>query len=175
MAINIPERIQWAVGVLQVRPADRILEVGCGSGAAVSLVCDQLESGHVTAIDRSEKMVRLAREQNRQNVEARKAAIHCADLLTAGLEANGFTKVFLFNLNIFWMDPVAELDEIRRLLAANGSFYIFHNPPPGSELEEYAEAIEKNLIRHGFSAEAPVYNEAVSSLGIRSTPIPNRQ
>ena len=171
MVFTIPQRIEWAVRLLKVTPADRILEVGCGNGLAVLLICDGLENGHVTAIDRSEKMVRLAHERNRHNVEAGKATILCADLLTAGLEANEFTKIFLFNLNVFWMDPIAELKEIRRLLAPHGPFYIFHNPPPGSELTEYAGAIEKNLEKNGFCVEAPIYNEAVSSLCIKSTPI----
>ena len=39
MAGKASERFVWAVDTLEVRPADRLLEGGCGPGVAVSLVC----------------------------------------------------------------------------------------------------------------------------------------
>src|ERR671935_177066 len=65
MAGKASERFVWAVDTLEVRPADRLLEVGCGHGVAVSLVCERLTTGTITAIDRSPKMIEMATRRSR--------------------------------------------------------------------------------------------------------------
>ena len=37
MAKETPERLIWAVDLLAVEPADRLLEIGCGPGVAVAV------------------------------------------------------------------------------------------------------------------------------------------
>jgi Methyltransferase domain len=65
VAEKASDRIAWAVEILDVGPDDRILEVGCGHGVAVSLVCEHLDRGRITAVDRSPKMIEMARTRNR--------------------------------------------------------------------------------------------------------------
>ena len=60
MASTPSERFVWAVDILALDPTDRVLEVGCGHGVAVSLVCERLTSGRITAIDRSKPRVGIA-------------------------------------------------------------------------------------------------------------------
>jgi cyclopropane fatty-acyl-phospholipid synthase-like methyltransferase len=70
---RVPDRIRWAVELLAVESDDRLLEIGCGSGAAVDLLAARLARGHITAIDRSAAQLRLARTRNRRHVAAGKA------------------------------------------------------------------------------------------------------
>ncbi|MEK8108935.1 methyltransferase domain-containing protein [Micromonospora sp. M12] len=53
-------RQRWAVETMAVAPDDQVLEIGCGRGAAVSLVADQLTTGRIVAIDRAATMVKMA-------------------------------------------------------------------------------------------------------------------
>src|SRR5262245_3716898 len=73
MASKPSERFVWAVDTLALEPADRVLEVGCGHGVAVSLVCERLTSGRITAIDRSPKMIEMATRRNRRHIAAGRA------------------------------------------------------------------------------------------------------
>jgi trans-aconitate methyltransferase len=57
---NLSNRLLWAVEALGVPLAIRILNVGCGHGVAVSLVCERLDCRRIMAIDRSPKMIAMA-------------------------------------------------------------------------------------------------------------------
>lgn len=161
----------WAVGILDVRPDDSILEIGCGRGHAVPLICDKLATGHLTAIDRSEKMAAAARRANAAYLGSGRVSLLQNDLLDRALPEHHFDRVFLYNINAFWMDPVAELDEIRRLLRPAGIFFLFHQPPPGLEVDEYIDAFTANLVSSGFRPGRTVINASpeVRSLCIVSS------
>ena len=47
---TIPPRIRWAVELMDVQPADQVLEIGCGPGAGAELICARLETGRLFAI-----------------------------------------------------------------------------------------------------------------------------
>src|SRR5436309_7771718 len=86
------ERFVWAVDTLEVRPADRLLEVGCGHGVAVSLVCERLTTGTITAIDRSPKMIEMATRRNREHVDAGRAVLEAVALEDADLGDRRFDR-----------------------------------------------------------------------------------
>src|SRR5215203_5543545 len=125
MAGKASERFVWAVNTLQVRPADRLLEVGCGHGVAVSLVCERLTTGTITAIDRSPKMIEMATRRNREHVEAGRAVLEAVALEDADLGERSFDKVFAFNCAPFWLQPEVALGAVRKHLTRDGDAYIF--------------------------------------------------
>src|SRR3954470_13540484 len=98
MASKASERLWWAGDTLALAPADRVLEIGCGHGVAVSLVCERLTSGRITAIDRSEKMIEMAAQRNRAHVAGGRAVVKTAALEEADFEGERFDKVFAFNV-----------------------------------------------------------------------------
>lgn len=119
------ERLVWAVETLAPGPADRLLEVGCGHGVAVSLVCERLTTGRITAIDRSPKMIEMAARRNREHVAAGRAVLRTAALEEADLGDERFDKVFAFNVAPFWLQPKEALGIVGRHLAPGGAIYVF--------------------------------------------------
>jgi ubiquinone/menaquinone biosynthesis C-methylase UbiE len=92
MATKASERLAWAVDVLAVKPADRLLEVGRGHGVAVSLVGERLDRGRITAVDRSPKMVETARK--RDQAHADKVRFVTSSVEQADLEDEVYDKAF---------------------------------------------------------------------------------
>lgn len=113
MTRTIPERVRWAVATLDVDPADRILELGSGPGAAISLVCERLDGGTITAIDRSPVQVARALERNREHVAAGKASVRIEELERLSVGDDRFDKIFAIDVNHFWVHPAhQELDAL---------------------------------------------------------------
>lgn len=148
---KIPPRLTWAVEQLELHPNDRVLEIGCGPGIAASLVCERLEGGHLTAIDRSPSAIAAARQRNSECIKAGKATFLAASLNTAGLRPAAFHRAYAINVNIFWLDPVAELAMIRRVLRPDGLLLLVYHPPAASKILRITSSCSRFLRESGFS------------------------
>ncbi|MGK5559044.1 SAM-dependent methyltransferase [Actinomadura kijaniata] len=153
MAVTpVPERLRWAVETLRVAPDDRLLEIGCGSGVAVDLVCRRLDRGHILAVDRSETAIARAGRRNAAHVAAGRATLRAATPDRLDLPPGPrFDKVFAVNVNLFWTrSPRPELDLIRTWLKPSGALYLFYEPPDASRRAELAARVGAALADHGL-------------------------
>jgi SAM-dependent methyltransferase len=155
MASKASERFVWAVDILEVRSADRLLEVGCGHGVAVSLICEKLTTGRITAIDRSPAMIAMATRRNREHVDVGRAVLEAVSLEEAKLGDQRFDKVFAFNVAPFWLRPQAAFGAVHRHLARDGAVYLFwdarHAAPGGAR--ELSEEVGEKVRLGGFSVD----------------------
>lgn len=62
MPTGLSARLAAVVDALPLAPGMRVLEIGCGPGAAARAVAARVDPGHVLATDRSATAVRQARE-----------------------------------------------------------------------------------------------------------------
>lgn len=84
--LSVSTRITGIVNALPLRPGLRVLEIGCGPGAAAREVAARIGAGHVLAIDRSAKAVAQARFGLRAEIEAGLVSVRQADAETFELE-----------------------------------------------------------------------------------------
>jgi ubiquinone/menaquinone biosynthesis C-methylase UbiE len=127
----VSDRIQSIVEQLGVRPEDRVLEVGCGHGVAATLVCERLEDGRLTAIDRSPKMIAAAAKRNAAFVEAGKAEFLLADLENLDLGDRRFDLVFAVRVASFDREPERAKELVEPWLAPGGRVFSFFDRPGG--------------------------------------------
>jgi cyclopropane fatty-acyl-phospholipid synthase-like methyltransferase len=146
----------WAVGCLDVQPGDRLLELGCGHGVAVSLVCERLGDGpgHVVAVDRSATMTDATRRRNAGHVAAGRAIVLTATLDEADLGDARFDKVFGVHFPpLLRGDGARELAAVRSHLAPQGRLYVLAQPFTADQARPSADAIVARLGEHGFAVD----------------------
>lgn len=152
----MPERLRWAVSLLDVQPTDQILEIGCGTGVAVLLIAERLDGGLVTAIDRSAKAIVAARRQNAEHISAGRALLLHADLGDLGdlgdrLDQR-YDKIFAVNVNVFWArSAIIELQVIKQLMHRDGTLRLYYETPPGTDASRIAHSVEVVLADEGFT------------------------
>jgi ubiquinone/menaquinone biosynthesis C-methylase UbiE len=123
------DRLRSIVERLDIQPDDRVLEIGCGHGIAATLVCDRLDSGKLTAVDRSPKMIEAAALRNAAYVEVGKAEFLVASLEDLDLGDRRFDKVFAVRVGLFNRDPGRARGLAERWLAPGGEVFAFFDPP----------------------------------------------
>jgi ubiquinone/menaquinone biosynthesis C-methylase UbiE len=129
----VSKRLRSVVEQLNLRPDDRVLEIGCGHGVAATLVCERLGSGHLTAVDRSVKMIQAATRRNAAHVEAGRAEFLVASLEDLDLRDRRFDKIFAVRVGLFHRDPGRARDIVERWLVPGGEVFVFYDPPSGPD------------------------------------------
>jgi SAM-dependent methyltransferase len=148
---DVPARIAWAVDLLDPAPGDRVLEIGCGPGVAVSPVCDRLDRGQITAIDRSAVAIERARRRNADHIEAGRAVLQQVDLGGFRARKRSFDKAFAVNVNLFWTTGAEkECEILADVLMPGGELRLVYEGP-GHGGRDVGPDVARTLRRSGFA------------------------
>jgi ubiquinone/menaquinone biosynthesis C-methylase UbiE len=131
-------RSRWVVELLDLQPADRVLEVGCGPGVALAAAAQC--AGTVVGVDRSPVMVRQARRRA-------KVTVHEADAEHLPSFDRPFDKAFAVNTVGHWPDPIAGLRSVRAVLRAGGTIAVASQPRCPGATTEHSRAAADQLTR----------------------------
>jgi ubiquinone/menaquinone biosynthesis C-methylase UbiE len=132
------DRLRSVVEQLDIRPDDRVLEIGCGHGVAATLVCERLAGGHLTAVDRSPKMIEAATRRNAAYVAAGKAEFLVATLEDLDLGDRRFDKIFAIRVGLFHREPDRARRLVERWLVPGGTVSAFFDSPSGRSAAQQA-------------------------------------
>jgi SAM-dependent methyltransferase len=146
------ERNLWAVGLLDVQPDDRVLEIGFGPGVAIHEIARRATNGLVVGVDHSEVMVRQATRRNAAAVRDGRVVLRLGTAERLPAFDMPFDKILAVNSLMFWDDPVARLKELCGLLKPGGRIAIAYQPRGPGASDETATEAGKELIGHFASA-----------------------
>lgn len=142
----VPARVGFAIDTLGLEPHHRVLEFGCGTGLAATLVAERLTVAGVTAIDRSPRAIARAVERGTD------VGFHNVELADFTSDTR-FDRVFGINVNLFWTSRCdGECAAVRSLLAADGLLVLVYETP-GDVRAEIVERSVASLDVAGFRTE----------------------
>lgn len=149
------QRNIWAVSLLDVRPTDRILEIGFGPGLAIAEFAGRAAQGNVFGIDHSQAMVRHAARRNADAIRAHRVRLTHASVEQLPSFGDPLDAILAVNSVGFWPGPVERLRELRRLLRPTGRIALVSQPRcPGATRDTTARAaqeLQDMLTQAGFT------------------------
>jgi len=147
------ERNDWALSLLAITPADRILEIGFGPGIAAAKAAAQ--AAEVVGIDRSPLMVHQATKRNAELIAGGKMKLMLGSAETLGAEFGSFDKIYSVNVVQFWKEPVPAFKQLRGILKPGGvvltAYMPRHMGATDSDAFAKGKQIEGWLREAGFS------------------------
>lgn len=128
-------RLQAVVDALPLRPGMRVLEIGCGPGAAARAVVPLVGDGHVLAVDRSATAIRQARAASPAELASGRLTLRQVAVEELTLEPGEQPYDLAFAVRVGVLDgryPAAEDRALARIAAAltpGGRLYLDGGDP----------------------------------------------
>lgn len=116
--------VEPTLALMDLQPADRVLDLGCGSGWLVRRLAARVPNGLVLGVDVSDEMIRHAQFASAGIPNVR--FLHGTAEEIPSSEGS-FTKVLSVESAYYWHDPARGLSEIFRVLQPAGSAWILIN------------------------------------------------
>ena len=149
--------------------SDRVLDVGCGPGAAVRVAAGIVVAGEAAGVDRSQPMIDIARRRSRRFANTR-FEVGAAESLP--FSDGSFTVVWSAHSFHHWGDREAGLAEMLRVLADGGRGLVLEDDGKTHGLtDSQARTVMADMERLGFKdlAIEKVHKQVIIS-GVRGSP-----
>lgn len=126
LANRNPKSNRAVVDLIRLEPTDRVLDIGCGAGAALLQASTVVTEGSLTGIDPTVKLARLAARR------VPSATIEVASVDDLPFPDGTFTVAWSISAYHHWPDREAGLREVHRVLEGGGMLHIAERPTQGS-------------------------------------------
>ncbi len=115
---------EQTLALMNLRPDENVLDVGCGVGWLCRLIAERVPEGRVVGMDVSDEMVRRARQAS---VELGHVMFVVGGVDEIPWEGSFFTRAISVESAYYWPEPVRGLREIFRVLRPGGSAWVLIN------------------------------------------------
>lgn len=114
----------WGLSHITIRPADVVLDVGCGGGRTVAKLAGVAAEGKVYGVDFSAESVAMARKMNRQAISAGRVDIREASVSHLPFADGTFDVVTAVETHFWWPDLQNDVREVFRVVKPGGTVAI---------------------------------------------------
>jgi precorrin-6B methylase 2 len=133
---QLSDRLHAVVDALPLRPGLRVIEIGCGPGAAVGEVARRVSpGGHVLAIDRSAKAIEQLTRTNADLIDAGVVSVMTLSVEEFSLDRGEAAYDIAFAVRVGVLDgrhperEAAALERVRSALTPDGRLFIDGGDP----------------------------------------------
>jgi ubiquinone/menaquinone biosynthesis C-methylase UbiE len=165
MARETAEPNRRAIEALGVREGDRILDVGCGPGTALTKLAAAAPAGHVAGVDPSPLMISVAQRRNEPLIRSGRVSLTEASATALPFPDQSFDKALCVHVIYFWDDLGPSFREIVRVLKPGGRIaLLFRSSDDARSVRSFPTSIyrfrtqnevEVALAAAGFAEKAP--------------------
>jgi SAM-dependent methyltransferase len=122
----------WGLSHVEIGPAFRILDIGCGGGRTVKKLAAAAREGKVFGVDYSKPSVAEARRVNRAAIEAGQVDVRVSEVSKLPYEDASFDLVTAMETHYYWPDLASDFREVLRVLKPGGRFMLVAEVYKGS-------------------------------------------
>lgn len=160
--------VDWALSLVEWRPAWNVLDIGCGGGANLSKLLKTCPSGRVFGIDYSQESTAFAMRKNARYLNTRCFIAH-GDVHRLPYDDGALDAATAFETVYFWGDLPHAFAEVARTLRPGGVFMIC-NEASDPDNQVWTSRIEGMTI---YSAEQ--LSEMLSAAGFSNIEVHRRK
>ncbi len=126
-----------------VKRGEMVLDIGCGTGRMSKYIAGIVgEEGLVVAEDISERML----EEGKKEIGNSQILWLCDDVSMLSLKENTFDKIICFSSFPHFLNKLAALKEMRRVLVPSGRLLILHTSS-SEELNRFHSSLD-GIVKH---------------------------
>jgi len=148
------ERNRWTLDLVELKEADRVLEIGYGPGIALEQAAETLTQGLIVGIDHSETMLAQASKRNARSIRQGRMRLLSGSINDLPAFEQPFDKIYSANVVQFWDDPATEFRKLAQLLASGGliatTYMPRHAHATSADTERMAEKIAQAKQQSGL-------------------------
>lgn len=130
-----------------------IVDIGCGTGAALRHAASKVAQGQLIGIDPVPRMVEIAIERTEKHPAQNQIEYHVGSAEALHLDDDVADVVMAFDSTDHWIDVERGLLEVKRVLKSTGIFAIVKDQGV-FDANKAAKTLAKNLESAGFEINA---------------------
>ncbi len=153
-----------ALAKLDLRPDDRVLEVGFGGGYLLGRIAEVVTEGSIAGVDVSEAMVAYSRKHCQSLFKTGRLDLRCTPAETLPFQPAQFDKACTVNSIFYWNDAQRALSELWRVLKVDGVLAICFTCKESLQTRDF--------IQHGLTLyDADAVREMMATAGFHDMTI----